>query len=145
MNPPQPAAGSRNDRDFDWMEGTYPLREDLIQGAIDELTARNAQVFARSEREPGTWEQARELHGGNLHARVTGPVAGYYIATYAQRAARGSFVGAYKICGVRPANFWDAVSLVAGTCRHTESTGNGALESAEALATREIDGMPIFV
>lgn len=128
------------------MEGTYPLREDLIQGAIDELTDHNAQVFARSEREPRTWQQARELHGGDLHARVTGPVAGYYIATCAQRAdAAGTFVGAYKICGVRPASYWDAASLFAGTCRHTESTGNAALESAEAAATRQIDGLPILV
>jgi len=127
------------------MEATYPLREELIQGAIEELTDRNAQVLARSEREPGTWQQAPKPHSGP-HTRVTGPVAGYYIATCAQRTeTAGAFTGAYKICGVRPASYWDAVSLLAGTCRHTEATGHAALESAEAMATRQIDGLPIFV
>jgi len=146
MNSSRPAAGAANDRDFDWMEGTYPLHEDWIQGAIDELAARNEQVFARSEREPGTWQQARELNSGSMYTRVTGPVAGYYIAAYAQRAgATGTFVGTYKICEVRPASFWDAACLLSGTCRHTESTGNAALEGAEAAATRQIDGLPILV
>ena len=129
------------------MEGTYPLREDLIQGAIDELTANNAAAFAPAAPLAQTWQQARQQRSGAFHARVTGPVGGYFIASYAARTddAARMFVGEYKICQVRPAGYWDAVSLLAGTCRHSEGTGAGALASAEAAASLKIDGMPILV
>ena len=129
------------------MEGTYPLREDLIQGAIDELSANNARAVASPQPMALTWQEARQQRSGALHARVTGPVGGYFIASFAARTddAARMFVGEYKICQVRPASYWDAVSLLAGTCRHTEGTGAAALASAEAAASLKIDGMPILV
>ena len=148
MNTPQPAAGSRDDRDFDWMEdGTYPLREDLIQAAIDDLTARNETTFAPSERLTGNWQRTAQLKSGGLFTRVTGPIGGYFIATHASRTsgAGKTFVGDFKICEVRPASYWDAVSLLAGTCRHSEGSGIQALASAEAVAALKIDDMPILV
>ncbi|ROZ72474.1 hypothetical protein [Ramlibacter sp. WS9] len=139
MTTHSPAAGPRtDDRDVSWMEETYPLHEELIQAAIDQLSARNERAsLARGSR-----AQAAEPHQrGKLHTRVTGPVDGYYVASFASQAGKceAAFVGEYKVFEVRPNSYWSAQSVVgAGTCRHSESTGAGAMERAEALAATSI-------
>ncbi len=129
------------------MESTYPLRQDLIQCAIDELAAGNAQARDGHEREAGSRPTARLLQSGGLHARVTGPVEGYYIASCASRTgdAARSYLGSYKICQDAPASYWEAVTLVAGSCRHSEPTGLEALACAEAIAVLKIADMPIRI
>jgi len=147
MNTKRPAAGPRTERDFDWMESTYPLNTNLIQHAIDELAADNAQARRRGERTPDGRQQARLLQSGSLHARVTGPVGGYYIASCANRTddSNRAYVGEYKICEDAPSSYWAAESLVAGSCRHTERSGMAAMASAEGIAARRIADMPIRV
>ena len=138
MNTHRPAAGLRTaDRDITWMEETYPLHEELIEAAIDQLRAENA----RSSLTHGNQVQALSQLRGELHARVTGPVGGYYVASFASPAGDWgqAFVGEYKICEERPDSYWSAQAAVAvGTCRHSESTGFGAMEQAEALAAMRI-------
>ncbi len=139
MNTPSHAAGTRtDDRDVSWMDQTYPLHEELIQAAIDQLAAKNARAsLTHGSRERAALPQQR----GRLHTRVTGPVDGYYVAAFASPADKCStaFVGEYKVFEVRPNSYWSAEFLVgAGTCRHSESTGAGALERAEALAATSI-------
>ena len=139
MNTHSLAAGTRtDDRDISWMEETYPLHEELIQAAIDQLAAKNA----RASLSHGSHAQPAVLHQrGKLHTRVTGPVDGYYVASFASPAGRSetAFVGEYKVFEVRPNSYWSAQSVVgAGTCRHSESTGAGAMERAESLAAASI-------
>ena len=137
MNTHSPAAGPRtDDRDVTWMEDTYPLHEELIQAAIDQLTAENA----RSRLTHGNQVQALSMERCELHARVTGPIAGYYVASYASPAGDWgqTFVGEYKICEAMPESYWSAQAVFTGTCRHSESTGFGAMEKAEALAASRI-------
>ena len=145
MNSQRPAAGPRNDRDFDWMDSTLPLHQDLIQHAIDTLAAVNEHARASGER-PAPAVPAMQRSGG-LHARVTGPVKGYYIASHAARPDRGfaSYVGDYKICEALPSSYWSARALVAGRCRHGEGTGSAAMANAEAAAVRRIEDLPILV
>jgi hypothetical protein len=139
MTTHSPAAGTRtDDRDIGWMEQTYPLHEELIQAAIDQLSEKNA----RASLSHGSSAQAGLLQQrSKLHTRVTGPVGGYYIASFASQAGKceTAFVGEYKVFEVRPNSYWSAQSVVgAGTCRHSESSGSGALERAEALAAASI-------
>jgi len=145
MNSQLPAAGLRNDRDIDWMDSTFPLREDWIEAAIKELTASNA--CAAALREPAPWQEARLDESGTYYARVTGPVAGYYIASHACRddCAGRRYTGDYKICDLPPSSYWTAQSLVIGSCRHSEGSGVQAMASAEAAAVRMIADMPIRV
>lgn len=128
------------------MESTYPLREDLIQCAIDELAAGNARARAGHGRETGSPQIACLAHSG-VHARVTGPVEGYYIASCARLTddAARSYLGSYKICQDAPAGYWDAVTLVAGSCGHTESTALEALACAEEIAVLQIAELPIRI
>ncbi len=133
MNTNRPAAGLRNaDRDVSWMEETFPLHEDLIQDAIEQLAAENA----RARLTHGNQVQAMSVQRGALHARVTGPIDGYYVAAYAcPTGNRGqTFVGEYKICEALPDSYWSAQPMLAGSCRHSENTGSGAMQQAEALA-----------
>lgn len=127
------------------MEDTYPLREDWIQAAIEELAAGNACAVSR--RKPGPWQEARFDQSGAFYARVTGPVEGYYIASHACRTndAGRAYTGAYKICDTAPSSYWTAQSLVFGSCRHTEGSGARAMASAEAAAVLMIADMPIRI
>jgi hypothetical protein len=145
MNSQQPAAGPRNDRDIEWMEETFPLRQDWIEAAIEELTASNASASLR--RKPTPWQQEKFDQSDTYYARVTGPVAGYYIASYACRddIAGRTYTGDYKICDLPPSSYWTAQSLFVGSCRHTEGTGVKAMASAEAAAQRMIADMPIRI
>lgn len=144
MNSQLPAAGLRNDRDIDWMESTFPLREDWIEAAIKQLAASNASAALRHKAAPS---RAAQLDpSGTWYARVTGPVAGYYIASHAAHADGGrTFTGDFKICDLPPSSYWTAQSLAIGTCRHTEGTGVKAMVSAEAAAARMIEDMPIRI
>lgn len=146
MNSQRPAAGPRNERDIDWMEDTYPLRQDLIQGAIEELSARNGWA-ALAQRKPAPWQEARLEQSGAFYARVTGPVGGYYIASHACRTKDGgrAYTSSYKICDLAPSSYWTAQSLMFGSCKHTEGTGARAMASAEAAAARMIADMPIRI
>jgi hypothetical protein len=125
------------------MEATYPLREDLIQGAIDQLAASNAGAQLRRGPAAGAWQQERAARSGAFYARVTGPVGGYYIASHACRTedAGRSYCGTYKICDRQPSSYWTAQSLAFGSCRHTEGTGVKAMASAEAAAALQIANM----
>lgn len=146
MNTQRPAAGLRDDRDIDWMDKTYPLHEDWIQAAIDQLAAGNTQAKARhADRADGRRQQERGSESVAFYARVTGPVDGYYIASHACRASDtvgGAYTGAYKICNVAPSSYWTAQSVQFGSCKHTEATGLGAMASAEAAAALMIAQMP---
>jgi hypothetical protein len=139
MNTHSLAAGTRtDDRDIGWMEETYPLHEELIQAAIDQLSAKNARASLRHGSDAPA---ALPLQRGKLHTRVTGPVDGYFVASFASQPGKSNaaFVGEYKVFEVRPNSYWSAESVVgAGTCRHSESTGAGAMERAEALAATSI-------
>lgn len=142
MNKPRPAAGLRTtDRDTTWMEDTYPLQEELIQAAIDQLEAENA----RARLTHGNQVQALSMARGELHARVTGPIGGYYVAAYACPTGDWgtTFVGEYKICRAMPGSYWDAEAMLSGNCRHSESTGFGAMEQAEALAAKRIASLQV--
>jgi hypothetical protein len=139
MNTHSLAAGTRaDDRDVTWMDRTYPLHEELIQAAIDQLSAKNARAsLSHGSHARAAAPQQR----GKLHTRVTGPVDGYFVASFASQAGKcdTAFVGEYKVFAVRPNSYWSAESVVgAGTCRHSESTGTGAMERAEALAAASI-------
>lgn len=140
--------GPPGDRDFDWMESTFPLHEDLIQRAIDELATRNGWVpRTRSEGAAGRPALCQADERGSLYTRVTGPVAGYFIASYACRTddPHTAFVGAYKICEAFPSSYWDAQTLLGGTCRHSDGSGMSALASAEAQAALKISELPLLV
>lgn len=146
MNSQLPAAGTPTDPDIEWMENTYPLREDWIQAAIDRFAASNERALAHGKRAPGEWAAQPANPSGAFYVRVTGPVGGYYIASHACRAAdsRGmGYTGVYKICDVAPASYWTAQCLQFGSCKHTEASGARALASAESAAARHIAGMPI--
>ena len=139
MNTHRPAAGPRtDDRDISWMEQTYPLHEELIQAAIDQLSEKNARAsLTHGSHGPAALTEQR----GKLHTRVTGPVDGYYIASFASQAGKcdTAFVGEYKVFEGRPNSYWSAESVVgAGSCRHSESTGAGAMARAESLAAASI-------
>jgi hypothetical protein len=139
MNTHSLAAGTRaDDRDISWMEETYPLHEELIQAAIDQLTAKNARA-SLTHGSPA--RAALPQQRGELHTRVTGPVGGYYVASFASQTDKWgtAFVGEYKVFEIRPNSYWSAQSVVgAGTCRYSESTGAGAMERAEALAAASV-------
>lgn len=146
MNSTLPAAGTPTDPDIEWMENTYPLREDWIQAAIDRFAASNERALAHRTRAAGEWAAQPASPGGALYVRVTGPVGGYYIACHACCAAdsRGmAYTGVYKICAVAPDSYWTAQSLQIGSCKHTEASGARALASAESAAARHIAGMSI--
>ncbi|MDB5872047.1 MAG: hypothetical protein JWQ07_1489 [Ramlibacter sp.] len=118
------------------MEDTYPLHEEWIEGAIETLSADNA----RARLTHGNQVQALAVERGELHARVSGPFENYYVAAYARATGDwgSNFVGEYKICQAKPGSYWDADAMLAGCCKHSESTGFGALEQAEALAALQI-------
>lgn len=145
MNSHRPPAAPRDERDFDWMDSTFPLHHERIQFAIDSLTAANARADARGERQAPA--RAPTPGSGSLYARVIGPVKGYYIASHASRPRErfASYVGDYKICEALPSSYWSAQALVAGCCRHAEATGMAAMANAEAEAVRRIDDMPILI
>lgn len=127
------------------MEDTFPLREDWIQEAIEELAAGNAWA-ALARHRPAPWQEARADQSGAFHSRVTGPVKGYYIASHACRANGGrAYTSTYKICDLPPSSYWTAQSVMFGSCKHTEATGERAMASAEAAAARMIADMPIRV
>jgi len=128
------------------MEDTFPLREDWIQEAIEALAAGNA-CAALARHKPAPWQVDRMEQSDAFYARVTGPVAGYYIASHACRdnGAGRTYTGAYKICDLPPSSYWTAQSLVFGSCRHTEGTGVKAMASAEAAAARMIADMPVRI
>ena len=117
-------------RETSWMENTYPLHEELIDIAIGELAANNA---------PGSLDRTA------LHARVTGPFHGYYIASYARPMGTSGerFVGSYKLCQAEPQSFWDASGLFAGDCAFDDATGFAAMERAEELAVLRIADLPV--
>jgi hypothetical protein len=127
------------------MVDTFPLREDWIEAAIEELTAINAG--AASKQKPAGRREPQLDPSDTYYSRVTGPVAGYYIASHACRddGANRRYTGHYKICDLPPSSYWTARSLVIGSCRHTEGSGVQAMASAEAAAARMIADMPIRV
>ena len=145
MKSRKPATGVPNDRDIEWMNSTYPLRVDLIEAAIEQLSAVNASAAWR--RKPAAPQEAGLDESGTYYARVTGPVDGYYIASHACRTdgAGRAYTGDFKICDLLPSSYWTAQSLVSGNCRHTEGSGGKAMASAEAAATRMIADMPIRI
>lgn len=146
MNTQRPTAGLRDDRDIGWMEATYPLRQDWIDAAVARLAESNARATARRAATAPPCPQERLSESDAFHTRVTGPIGGYYIASHACRSIDmhgKAFIGAFKICATEPSSYWTAQSLRFGSCRHTETTGVLAMESAESSAARVIATMAV--
>lgn len=131
MNTPPDGPPGNSDRDFLWMDETYPLHTALIDQAVLDLGALNAVAVKRLE----------ELcDSGTKYQQVTGPFEGYFIASYGCCIGElgDEYIGSFKICETRPVSYWKADAEFIGWCSHTEPTSLAAMELAEETAQRRI-------
>jgi hypothetical protein len=72
--------------------------------------------------------------------RVAGPVAGYYIVTYAceQANAPGRYVGYARVCEAQHEDYWSAPIAFDVTTAHATANEDEAHSAAHALALSSI-------
>jgi hypothetical protein len=78
--------------------------------------------------------------------RITGPVNGFFIATYAcdTGGSSPSYLGYSKICRGRPDSYWDAHCCAKISGSHSHSTPQEALLEAERRAWEQTGNLVPF-
>ena len=79
------------------------------------------------------------LDAGEPAERITGPVHGFYVASYACLVPEsGQYLGYAKVCLVQPPSYWEA-QCCAKFCGDTVAWApEAALDSAEQIALMEL-------
>jgi hypothetical protein len=74
---------------------------------------------------------------------IVGPIAGFYVASYAWPSADGSRYTSYaKICNQPPADYWTARCLFKLFGGEHHATAAAALATANLVARDQIDDLP---
>jgi hypothetical protein len=66
--------------------------------------------------------------------RITGPVRGLYIASYAQQCCEGEWVAYSKLCRERPESYWDTQGCAKIGGKQSQATAEEALCDVERKA-----------
>jgi len=70
--------------------------------------------------------------------RISGPVNGFYIATFACPVHDREYVGQARICRTRPRSFWEAAPLAEFIVPRPSASRDLALVAALSLAVAEL-------
>lgn len=73
----------------------------------------------------------------NTEEQITGPVSGYWIATFACPVGP-EFVGGTRLFPLKPRSFWDGGAVSEMFCAKSTGTSEDAHAAAVELATREL-------
>jgi hypothetical protein len=73
----------------------------------------------------------------NSDERITGPVSGYWIATFAYPVGAG-YVGGARIFRLRPRSYWDGAAVAEVLCTESAGSAEDAHAAAMELAVLEL-------
>ena len=76
--------------------------------------------------------------------RISGPVNGFYIATYACPVGEfgTQYLGHARICSVQPRSFWEAIPIADLVATEWDGSSDAAHTRALVLATSEVHHCP---
>jgi hypothetical protein len=85
------------------------------------------------------------LDAGEPAERITGPLNGYYLASYACWVPEsGQYLGYAKVCVTEPPSYWEA-QCCAKFCGDTVAwLPEAALDSAEQIARMQLANLGVF-